>query len=727
MGVSMPATGSLVIFGAFDLSMERHWVLVSCVNLSTALGNTYQHPQVSVHTADAGLRTMPVPAEHVGVTDEQTRTATTRVVERDSFRTPETRTEDYSYTRLTLPRNRVMITPRETTPEGSPDTEVATIGPAIGLPAGGPSPGRAEHSAIVYRHVMVVFGGYDGRRKVNTIAVVDLHSGRWFCPRPLHETHASGRPGVDYPHRRCKHSAVVHCNKMYVFGGFQYRNKVNYGCSDLFVLDLNTWTWQGPLLMHGDGPQAIQGHAAVACLDSMYVFGGKVRMQRSMVSGHAVPSSPGRAALPAAGTAGISPTPPELRSSGLNGDIWEYRFDVNKWRRIAFHQRTVASTGETSSERMPIEPEPRQLAGLAVIADQNPLRCTVYLFGGVNKTKDHFFGDMYAFYGLGSDNYRALRPCALCADLGKALNDPSLADVIFTVAERVQMPMENMAAVLDSGSSEAARALGAPPRSSMAEAPTHQYDSMDTNTTDSSIDDSDNDRESSAHVDAEHVSSTDPIGTISFPARQPWPMRRFYAHRVILASRSEYFANMFRTGLWESGHGSGPRVIHLPGISAAVFEAVLRYLYTGELHYPSTIVETPATGHVTAAGDPHGIRSDSARNSELRGYFMLELLQAADMLRLDQLRDLCAAQVEQALCPENVAFVLEMAAQSQDGMGGLKAYCVAYIIHHFAQVIQTIAWQNLLRRDPAGLGREVLQAYYESTAGPGSQHSAEGR
>lgn len=54
---------------------------------------------------------------------------------------------------------------------------------------------------------------------------------------------------------------------------------------------------------------------------------------------------------------------------------------------------------------------------------------------------------------------------------------------------------------------------------------------------------------------------------------------RFPAHRVILASRCEYFRALLFGGLAET-HSS---IIHLNGISPSAFSHVLEYIYTGKL------------------------------------------------------------------------------------------------------------------------------------------------
>ncbi|XP_045185511.2 BTB/POZ domain-containing protein 9-like [Mercenaria mercenaria] len=58
--------------------------------------------------------------------------------------------------------------------------------------------------------------------------------------------------------------------------------------------------------------------------------------------------------------------------------------------------------------------------------------------------------------------------------------------------------------------------------------------------------------------------------------------RRFQAHKVILAARSEYFRAMLFGGLMESRPGTNE--IKLQDTSAKAFEAILKYMYTGKMN-----------------------------------------------------------------------------------------------------------------------------------------------
>ena len=72
------------------------------------------------------------------------------------------------------------------------------------------------------------------------------------------------------PSPRAGHTAVVHSNGMYVFGGY---DKNGLLCHDLFefTFDLQQWKLINPL----GNPPDIFHHAAITHLGSMYTFGGR--------------------------------------------------------------------------------------------------------------------------------------------------------------------------------------------------------------------------------------------------------------------------------------------------------------------------------------------------------------------------------------------------------------------------------------------------------------------
>ena len=55
----------------------------------------------------------------------------------------------------------------------------------------------------------------------------------------------------------------------------------------------------------------------------------------------------------------------------------------------------------------------------------------------------------------------------------------------------------------------------------------------------------------------------------------------FYAHRIILAARSEYFRALLYGGLRESQHDN--HIIEIKECKAAAFKILLLYIYTGRI------------------------------------------------------------------------------------------------------------------------------------------------
>lgn len=477
---------------------------------------------------------------------------------------------------------------------------------------------RAEHTAVVDGNSMIVFGGYDGKKKLNDTFVFDFARRQWFRP-PSADCNA--------PSRRCKHSAVLYKRRMYVVGGFQFHEGDNYALTDMHVLDLDSFTWS-TILMSSSCPEALQGHKAVVCGDSMYFVGGKVRIrsrnsfpsislpQPSFNNSHSHSTLPANAdastanpsyvgmpqlppsladnappssfdlanmaaanhavaALGSLGPATISViTPPsDTRSSGLNAMVFRYNFESNRWS-------VVETTGPT--------PTPRQLHAAVSIATASG-RMSVFVFGGTDRSKQRFFHDLCELRGIRVSPDVIRQPCEACTGTRLLLNNSMFSDVKFVVEGR-------------------------------------------------------------------------PIS----------------AHRCILYARAEYFRNMFDSNMRESSESE----IVIPDVSYDVFLAVLEYIYSGTVEVAN-------------------------------GKLSVELLKAADMFRIEGLRNLCVEKVEQAVTVENAAFICQVA--DMHNALNLKQYCIIFMMHNFREVINSQSFQNLMRQDPGGLGVEILEAYSDSS------------
>lgn len=450
---------------------------------------------------------------------------------------------------------------------------------------------RAEHTAVTYRNHMIVFGGYDGRKKLNDTFVFDFVSKTWS--RPPTAEHNS-------PSRRCKHSAVIYKKKMYIVGGFQFKEGNNYALTDMHALDLESYIW-GSVLMGNSCPEALQGHKAVVCGDSMYVLGGKVRHRErnSMPAGtditmRTLPYGPSSDPdhLQSIAISGLPPPPstidlpyarhpmnPDNRSSGLNNSVFRYIFESNKWLHL-----------ETRGQL----PLPRQLHA-AVAMPTGGGRGSIFLFGGTDRGKQKFYNDLCELQGIQVSVEELPRPCDSCISFSILLDNPIFSDVTFIVEGR-----------------------------------------------------------------------------------------RIHGHRSILYARSEYFRHMFDSKMRETSEHE----ISISNISFDVFRAVLDFLYSGQVR-------------VT------------------QGRLAVDLLKAADMFRIEGLRNLCVEKVEQAVTIQNAAFICQVA--DKHNAQHLKTYCITFMIQNFKEVIKTQSFQTLMSQDPGGLGREFLEAYSDNspyTSGP---------
>jgi hypothetical protein len=120
---------------------------------------------------------------------------------------------------------------------------------------------RSLHSSALMKDNIYIFGGYDGTSRVNDFYSFDCNSRSWSIV-----IHLSGQP----PSPRDRHISVVHEDTFYVFGGFDGRSRVN----DLHGYDTACRMWRPIIAVAGNPPSARHSHAAVVHHDSMYVFGG---------------------------------------------------------------------------------------------------------------------------------------------------------------------------------------------------------------------------------------------------------------------------------------------------------------------------------------------------------------------------------------------------------------------------------------------------------------------
>jgi hypothetical protein len=133
------------------------------------------------------------------------------------------------------------------------------------IPLTGEKPGgRAFHSAVLYKGLKVVFGGCYGRGRFNEIHSIDGQTGQ--C------TKISARG--EEPSTRYCHSAVVYGAEMVVFGGKCGGRNSNKRLADMYAFNLETGEWR-VVDVDGDVPSSRSAHSAVIHKDRMLMFGGR--------------------------------------------------------------------------------------------------------------------------------------------------------------------------------------------------------------------------------------------------------------------------------------------------------------------------------------------------------------------------------------------------------------------------------------------------------------------
>ncbi|KAF4652513.1 hypothetical protein FOL47_011045 [Perkinsus chesapeaki] len=137
---------------------------------------------------------------------------------------------------------------------------------------------RSGARSVVYEGIVYIFGGYTKKDG-------DYFNDTWAF-NPLYHTWTVLAAAGDVPARRTDHSMVLYDGSIYVFGGFDGRNRYN----DVYSMELPPHgafregspiaRWQledGPVIRRSSGqecPSPRFGHSAVVYGSCMYVFGG---------------------------------------------------------------------------------------------------------------------------------------------------------------------------------------------------------------------------------------------------------------------------------------------------------------------------------------------------------------------------------------------------------------------------------------------------------------------
>ncbi|CAF1228299.1 unnamed protein product [Rotaria sordida] len=130
----------------------------------------------------------------------------------------------------------------------------------------------------------------------------------------------------------------------------------------------------------------------------------------------------------------------------------------------------------------------------------------------------------------------------------------------------------------------------------------------------------------------------------------------FYAHRAILAARSEYFRALLYGGLRESQHNN--RIIEIKECKANAFKILLHYIYTGQI-------------------------SLTKENEDV----LLDLLGLTHQYGFEQLENSLSIYIQSILSLNNVCIIYDTACLYK--LNNLQEHCALFIDNHAKEIIKT--------------------------------------
>ncbi|KAF7994345.1 hypothetical protein HCN44_003817 [Aphidius gifuensis] len=141
--------------------------------------------------------------------------------------------------------------------------------------------GRRGHTALVHRGQMLIYGGYqDLRGSSSELWSFHFETESWHLLSSSSSSSSGGsnnnnsnnnNDGSFGPAPRHKHTAILDCDSMYIYGGMTDLQERN----DCWKWDINTCTWFSIKLKNKQTPGPLHGHAACRLPSCMLIFGGE--------------------------------------------------------------------------------------------------------------------------------------------------------------------------------------------------------------------------------------------------------------------------------------------------------------------------------------------------------------------------------------------------------------------------------------------------------------------
>jgi hypothetical protein len=121
-------------------------------------------------------------------------------------------------------------------------------------------PLKTEHTSVVYKNAMYMFGGYaDSAVGYSDVAIYEYNFDTCMCSR----IEAKGQAPPD----RSAHTAVVYKDSMYVLGGWDG----NVSNNDFYVFHFPSRVWE-EVKYSGSPPPCVRSHSSVVYKDTMVVY-----------------------------------------------------------------------------------------------------------------------------------------------------------------------------------------------------------------------------------------------------------------------------------------------------------------------------------------------------------------------------------------------------------------------------------------------------------------------
>mmetsp|Transcript_5359 Transcript_5359/g.16717 ORF Transcript_5359/g.16717 Transcript_5359/m.16717 type:complete len:526 (-) Transcript_5359:145-1722(-) len=293
------------------------------------------------------------------------------------------------------------------------------------LPNASAPSARNNHTTAVVDQRLAVHGGHDGNKWVADMHILDTSSAASGSYGGLtwHKAQTSGTP----PSARACHTLTRLARKLYMFGGYDGAKCFN----DMDIIDLETMTWMQPALS-GTLPQARNAHTMTVIGARLYLFGGHSG-NKHLTDLHVFDTQRLQWSQPEI----LGTPPPGLRGHTANligHKIFLFGGYDGKGRTNELYildtaeGRWVRPTWPTES---PHTPPGRQRHSASLIGSKR-----IYIFGGFDGNK--WLNDLHIL-DVGRLEESALNDVAvhtLIENMRRLLNSPDFSDITFVVQDQ---------------------------------------------------------------------------------------------------------------------------------------------------------------------------------------------------------------------------------------------------------------------------------------------------